>query len=217
VGGLEEGRTSAAHCLNPPHPPRYILVHTFICTRLPVLSFPPQVVTPAYHAPWKLSSVISGHLGWVRSIAVDPLNQFLVTGSSDRTIKLWSLPKLSTAAPDSLLLTLTGHINAVRGLAVSERHPYMFSAGEDKMVKCWDLETNRVIRDYHGHLSGVFALTLHPTLDILITGGRDSVARVWDMRTKNQIHCLSGHEGAIGAIQTNTTDPQVRPRGGRGE
>lgn len=27
-----------------------------------------------------------------------------------------------------------------------------------QMVKCWDLETNKVIRQYHGHLSGVYAL-----------------------------------------------------------
>lgn len=128
--------------------------------------------TPQWHAPWKLKAVVSGHLGWVRSIAVDPLNQFVVTGSSDRTIKIWDLPKLCTADQGALKLTLTGHINAVRGLAVSDRHPYMFSAGEDKMVKCWDLETNKIIRDYHGHLSGVFTLALHPTLDIVSSGER---------------------------------------------
>lgn len=32
--------------------------------------------------------VISGHLGWVRSIAVEPGNQWFVTGSADRTIKV---------------------------------------------------------------------------------------------------------------------------------
>lgn len=118
-----------------------------------------------------------------------PLQQFFVTGSADRTIKVWDFAKASVAAPDALKLTLTGHINAVRGLAISPRHPYMFSCGEDKMVKCWDLEYNKVIRQYHGHLSGVFCLKLHPTLDILITGGRDACARVWDMRTKEQVSC----------------------------
>lgn len=32
--------------------------------------------------------VISGHLGWVRSIAVEPGNQWFVTGAGDRTIKV---------------------------------------------------------------------------------------------------------------------------------
>ena len=131
-----------------------------------------EVPKPKWHAPWKLKRVIAGHLGWVRSISVDPTNDWFVTGSADRTIKVWDL------ASGQLKLTLTGHINAIRGLEVSSRHPYLFSAGEDKKVLCWDLEYNKNIRSYHGHLSGVFSLKLHPTLDVLITGGRDAVARV---------------------------------------
>ena len=33
--------------------------------------------------------VISGHLGWVRSVAVDPSNTWFCTGSADRTIKVF--------------------------------------------------------------------------------------------------------------------------------
>jgi pleiotropic regulator 1 len=94
---------------------------------------------PDWHPPWKLQRVISGHLGWVRALAVEPNNQWFASGAGDRTIKIWDL------ASGHLRLTLTGHISTVRGLAVSPRHPYMFSCGEDKMVKCWDLETNKVV------------------------------------------------------------------------
>jgi WD40 repeat protein len=43
---------------------------------------------PQWHAPWQLSAVVSGHLGWVRSIAFDPSNEWFVTGAADRTIKV---------------------------------------------------------------------------------------------------------------------------------
>jgi pleiotropic regulator 1 len=109
-----------------------------------------------WHAPWKLKTVISGHTGWVRCIAVDPMNKFFATGSSDRTIKFWDLAK------GILKLTLTGHVNTVRDLTISNRHPYLFSAGEDKKVMCWDLEQNKVVRHYHGHLSGVYCIAHHP-------------------------------------------------------
>jgi len=85
---------------------------------------------PAWHAPWRCYRVISGHLGAVRSLAFDPANEWFVTGSADRTIRIWDL------ATGQLKLTLTGHIEQVTGLAVSPRHPYMFSAGLDKSVKC---------------------------------------------------------------------------------
>lgn len=158
---------------------------------------------PDWHPPWKLFRVISGHLGWVRALAMEPGNQWFASGAGDRTIKIWDL------ASGTLKLTLTGHISCVRGLAVSPRHPYLFSCGEDKMVKCWDLETNKVIRHYHGHLSGVYTMSLHPTLDVLCTGGRDGVVRVWDMRTRSNIHVLSGHKQTVSSIVTQATDPQI--------
>ncbi|KAI9598361.1 pre-mRNA splicing factor prp46 [Syncephalis fuscata] len=162
-----------------------------------------KAVRPTWHAPWKLMRVISGHLGWVRCLAVEPGNKWFASGAGDRTIKIWDL------ASGTLKLSLTGHISSVRGLAVSERHPYLFSGGEDKMVKCWDLEYNKVIRHYHGHLSGVYSLAVHPTLDILVSAGRDAVARVWDMRTKQAIHVLTGHTNTVASVRTQAADPQI--------
>ncbi|EEB93357.1 hypothetical protein MPER_07995, partial [Moniliophthora perniciosa FA553] len=109
-----------------------------------------RTIKPTYHPPWKLVRVISGHLGWVRSVAVEPGNKWFATGAGDRVVKIWDL------ASGELKLSLTGHIST--------------------MVKCWDLEANKVIRHYHGHLSGVYALSLHPTLDVLVTSGRDASA-----------------------------------------
>ena len=43
---------------------------------------------PQWHAPWKLMRVLSGHLGWVRCVAVDPSNEWFATGSADRVIKV---------------------------------------------------------------------------------------------------------------------------------
>ncbi|KAF2266978.1 pre-mRNA-splicing factor prp46 [Lojkania enalia] len=160
-------------------------------------------VRPEWHAPWKVFRVISGHMGWVRSVAVEPDNKWFATGSADRTIKIWDL------ASGALKVTLTGHISAVRGLAVSPRHPYLFSCGEDKMVKNFDLEQNRVIRHYHGHLSGVYCLDLHPTVDVFATGGRDGTVRLWDMRSRTAIHTLTGHKGTVASVKCQEADPQI--------
>lgn len=162
-----------------------------------------EIIKPDWHPPWKLYRMISGHGGWVRSLAVDPSNQWFASGCRDGLIKIWDL------ASGRLRITLTGHITGVRGLAVSSRHPYLFSCGEDKMVKCWDLEQNQVVRSYHGHLHGVYCLAMHPTENILVTGGRDAVGRVWDMRTKEQIFCLTGHTETIGSVQCLDKEPEI--------
>ncbi|KAJ8281136.1 hypothetical protein GJAV_G00063970 [Gymnothorax javanicus] len=163
----------------------------------------PTMPKPQWHPPWKLYRVISGHLGWVRSIAVEPGNQWFVTGSADRTIKIWDL------ASGKLKLSLTGHISTVRGVAVSSRSPYLFSCGEDKQVKCWDLEYNKVIRHYHGHLSAVYGLDLHPTIDVLVTCSRDATARVWDIRTKANVHTLTGHTNTVATVCCQAAEPQI--------
>ncbi|XP_058464353.1 pleiotropic regulator 1 [Malaya genurostris] len=163
----------------------------------------PTIPKPKWHAPWKLYRVISGHLGWVRCVAVEPGNEWFATGAADRVIKVWDL------ASGKLKLSLTGHVSTVRGLCVSPRHPYLFSCGEDRQVKCWDLEYNKVIRHYHGHLSAVYTMALHPTIDVLVTAGRDSTARVWDMRTKVNVHTLTGHTNTVASVVCQAANPQI--------
>ena len=106
-------------------------------------------VKPDYHAPWKLTRVISGHLGWVRACAVEPGNQWFATGAGDRVIKVrlrsflrllrrltyvaFSRTQIWDLASGELKVSLTGHISTVRGLAVSSRSPYLFSCAEDKV------------------------------------------------------------------------------------
>merc|ERR1719247_1838560 len=162
----------------------------------------PEIPKPVWHPPWKLMRVLSGHEGWVRTLAVDPSNEWFASSGNDRLIKIWDL------ASGTLKLSLTGHVSTIRAVAISDRHPYLFSASEDCEVKCWDLEQNMVIRNYHGHLSGVYSMTLHPTLNILATGGRDSAVRVWDMRTKMAIHVFGGHTNAVCSIETQAAEPQ---------
>lgn len=158
----------------------------------------------SHQCKWKLLNVLAGsHTGWIRSLCVEPDNEWFASGSVDSTIKVWDL------ASTQLKVTLTGHIMAVRGLVVSDRHPYMFSCSEDKTVKCWDLEKNAIIRDYYGHFSAVYSIDIHPTLDLIVTGGRDSSVRLWDIRSKTCVHTMTGHTSNVLNVKTRPVDPQI--------
>ncbi len=156
-----------------------------------------------WRRPWKLHRVIQGHTGWVRSVDVDPSNEWFATGSTDRTIKIWDL------ATGVLRVTLTGHTHTVRAVRVHHQLKYLFSAGEDNMVKCWDLEQNKVIRHYHGHLSGVYCMDTHPEEHLLFTGSRDSSVRMWDIRTRNCVHVLGGHTHTVQSVAAQATAPEL--------
>jgi WD40 repeat protein len=85
------------------------------------LSIRPSKAEAAYkqalrsHKPWKLFRVIQGHQGWVNCVDVDPSNEWFVTGSNDRMIKIWDL------ASGTLKLSLTGHVHNVRAVKCHPR------------------------------------------------------------------------------------------------
>lgn len=172
------------------------------------ISEPPASTPKRSH--WSLKQVLAGaHLGWVRSLAMDPVtNEWFVSGLADGLIKVWDLVSGDVRA------SIPGHIMGVRALAVSNKYPYLFSGSEDKTVRCWDLERTNLpsgcqIRNYHGHVGGVYAMALHPELDLLFTAGRDSAIRAWDIRTRNQVMVLTGHRSDVTGLATQVGDPQV--------
>jgi platelet-activating factor acetylhydrolase IB subunit alpha len=72
--------------------------------------------------------------------------QYIITGSRDKTIKLWDIN-------GQLLHTFVGHDNWVRGLVVHPSGKYLLSASDDKSIKIWDLKTGRCMKtlDAHSH------------------------------------------------------------------
>ena len=156
-----------------------------------------------WRAPWKLHRVLQGHTGWVRSVDVDPSNEWFASGGNDRLIKVWDL------ASGVLRVTLTGHTHNIRAVRIHPQMKYLFSAGEDNMVKCWDLEQNKVIRHYHGHLSGVYCMDVHPSEHFLFTGSRDATVRMWDIRTRQCVHILGGHTNTVQCVASQSFAPEL--------
>ena len=58
--------------------------------------------------------------------------EFLVTGSRDKSIKLWD-------SRGTLIKTLIGHDNWIRGLVFHPGGKYLLSVSDDKSIRCWDL------------------------------------------------------------------------------
>lgn len=167
--------------------------------------------------------MIAGHLGWVRCVSMDASNEWFVTGSADRTIKVASLFRLSRTdlGPRLRESEANAHRAFAHGAWRGGVEPLALSVllrrrqggqvlGPGVQSRRFRQErSSKVVRSYHGHLSGVYCITTHPTLDVLLTGGRDSVCRVWDIRTKAEIMVLGGHRGTVHCVATQAGEPQV--------
>jgi hypothetical protein len=74
-----------------------------------------------------------GHQDWVWSVALSRDGKTLVSGSRDKTIKVWDL------ATGKELRTLKGHQDLVRSVALSSDGKTLVSGSGDKTIKVWDL------------------------------------------------------------------------------
>jgi WD40 repeat protein len=83
------------------------------------------------------------------SVAVTPDGQYVVSGSRDKTVRLWEL------ATGKEVRRFTGHEDAVLSVAVTPDGQYVVSGSSDKTVRLWELATGKEVRRFTGHGSPV--------------------------------------------------------------
>ena len=109
---------------------------------------------------------------------VESTGRYLVSGSRDRTIKLWDLEK------STCVLTLKGHTNWVRSVVFHPGGQFIISASDDKTIRVWDLtkqgECVRVIDNAHDLF--VSAIDIPKRLPLFASGGVDNMVKVWEMK-----------------------------------
>jgi len=118
---------------------------------------------------------LTGHTGVVTSIAFSPDGRTLVSGSADKTIRLWSV---STA---TLLRTLVGHTACVESVALSPDGDSVAAGACDGTIKLWDMSSGRHLRTLEGHETATFFLFFTPDGRTLASGSwGDNVIKLWN-------------------------------------
>jgi len=80
------------------------------------------------------TAILSGHTNSVRSLAFFPDGTSLVSGSEDRTIKLWDVQT------GGVIKTFHGHTNYVNSVSISLDCTIIASGSQDKTVRLWDIQ-----------------------------------------------------------------------------
>src|SRR5205823_1897137 len=80
---------------------------------------------------------LQGHAGHVNGVAFSPDGTRIVSGSGDRTVKVWDV------RTGTELLELRGYAGIVTGVAFSPDGARLVARGADGSVKVWDAETGR--------------------------------------------------------------------------
>lgn len=115
----------------------------------------------------------TAHSHIVTSLTISADGKYLISGSRDRTIKIWNL---ETA---ELLHTLKGHRDGVEAIASRADGKIIASGSADNTIKIWHLETGQLLATFTGHTSAVTALFFTPSGDKLISGSLDCTIKIW--------------------------------------
>ena len=93
-------------------------------------------------------AVLRGHSRAVNDCAVAPDSSFIVSASSDRTLKIWNASPLG---PSGLLThrTLIGHRDEVNGCAISPDGNLIASSSQDKTLKIWSVTSGDCLTTLH--------------------------------------------------------------------
>ncbi|KAF8607336.1 WD40 repeat-like protein [Ceratobasidium sp. AG-I] len=139
---------------------------------------------------------LAGHQDSVYCLELDAAADTIVTGSRDRTIKIWSV------RTGELRETLAGHEGSVLCLKVElGGEGFMCSGSSDRTVRVWERSGpwGWVVKAVlSGHEGGVLDLRIDEKW--IVSCSKDTFIRVWDRKTL-QLHCLlRGHDGPVNAV-----------------
>jgi hypothetical protein len=146
---------------------------------------------------------LCGHQGAIAAVVISPDGRWLVTGSRDKTARLWDL---RANEPEITARVLKGHEGFVTTVAISSDGRWLVTGSHDKTARLWDLsakEPTSTARVFKGHEGYVSAVALSADGRWLVTKSRDKSARLWDLSSKEPEKTppvLKGHDGSISAV-----------------
>ncbi|PAA84468.1 hypothetical protein BOX15_Mlig032149g5, partial [Macrostomum lignano] len=142
--------------------------------------------------PTVVAMVTRPHEKAVNCLAVSPNDTLLAAGSRDKSVSLWSLPKLRPIG------RLSGHKRGVWSVKFSRHQQLLASVSADCCARVWDLRDLSCHRCLQGD---------HPLYDLdwlgsqhLVTVDQSGLVRVWSVRDRAPVATREGHNGRAWCI-----------------
>ena len=119
-----------------------------------------------------------------------PSFPILITGSDDRTARVWNLET------GSQIHCLEGHTRPIRSLQFDEVK--LVTGSMDRTIRIWNWRTGSCLRVLEGHTEGVVCVNFDA--DVLASGSADTTIKIWDFRNGGMF-TLRGHTDWVNCVQ----------------
>ena len=124
----------------------------------------------------------------------DAATKWLLSCSSDGTIRLWSLDGWQQ------VVVYKGHVGPVWSLSWGPFGHYFVSGGMDKTARIWMTHKVGHVRMLTGHDNDVEVVAWHPNNGYVFTGSCDKTVRMWAINNGIPVRMFTGHTSPITAL-----------------
>ncbi|KAN0086005.1 hypothetical protein V8E55_007139 [Tylopilus felleus] len=142
--------------------------------------------TSGHPATWPVDvHTLYGHAGAVLSVAYSPDGSHIVSGSSDKTIRVWNASTGQCVAGQ-----FQGHTDPVWSVAYSHDGSHIISGSEDNTIRVWNATTGQCVAGpFQGHTSSVSSIAYSHDGSHIVSGSEGNAIRVWNASTGQ---CVAG-------------------------
>jgi len=121
-----------------------------------------------------------GHTVPVTSVSFSPDGKYIVSGSCDRTVKLWSIES------GKEVRSFTGHTDYVTSVSFSPDGKYLASGSNDDTIKLWEVESGKEVRSFKGHVGNVEFVSFSPEGKYLASADYSGI-RLWEVESGKEV------------------------------
>ena len=184
----------------------------------------------------QVSKWLTQHVGRVLCTLYHPEGTYFVTGSEDKTIKVWNPNSLS------VLVNLDANDDAVYSLAYSAEEGVIVSGSADNAVRTWRVTqtgsgdqdtvgrnslqmTGTLVREYNGHQGAVYSVdsglvsrrSENNRMTMIASGSADTSVIIWSLRSGNRYETFDESTDAVYAVQFSPNGELVAAGGRDGK
>ncbi|MDF2457406.1 MAG: repeat-containing protein [Cytophagaceae bacterium] len=125
-----------------------------------------------------LETVIQkGHNAAVKAVTVSPNGQYIVTGSRDKSAKLWN------ATTGLELRSYIGHTHTINSVQLSPDFMYLATSSADNTAKLWDIRTGKELFSTPVENKYMTDVAFSPDSKLFVSAGYHDKAKIWEIKS----------------------------------